>query len=1221
MMSSNTVNKSLFEFFDNLGVKSQAKRSESCIALVQHLATQDAPKDFMYSLKRLIKGLGATREPLAKGSFTALVSLLDTFSTTVTSDTFLKLVNQEYGEVLSKKEEGEVHVGKALAYGAAIRGGLFSRSSNEHQKMMIKDLIHSGEKRSYLPSVVSSFLYDLIFTCDKSVLADIIWPVLEEEILNSKRFSCETLMLILSVYNRAPNVVKSKPIKVWLGFSLFSSESMELFAQKLIGECTPSTINHPIYDQLGQALCKGAKEPLLETFWTVSVNSVLTENKNKIVTHATIRMFTAIISQLTNKQQIGMLLMPSFISVLGRILSMPLSDRKSSEVYQMAQEALNLTKSALASEDVPEKVRLNVLCKIFFDTPELQSETLSGFASATFSDLLDNLGSKSVHELAKRFRSVIDGVSNVDGQALTNVYRRIAVQQFARLMSHSACNDDWDWKTKQVVFLLDRAIFIQETPSTINSGLAHTLKECFFSALDQKFPNLETFLGVLSQAVTHVNGKLSPKSMRTPLSSEALDSWHKMYGQVTRIEEKGTNKKSAIQIFHLLFLSMGLQLLSDPKLATSALDELHSCYQRMKSSKKRSSKIQDEPEWVEVTIDLFLSLLSHDSHLLRTIVGKAFPYLGQYLTVSAFCQILEVIDPKQNENPLTAVKDGDDASESESDSDSEEDDNISDAKQLNGKHKTKPENGSEGEDNDGEDEDEDDEDFDDIDEEEEETVNDKLRQEIRLALGNAASLTDTESVDLDDIDEEEGQRVDAALAAAFKTMKMSKGKSDKKEKKEEPVSHFRSRVLDLIEIYITKDPSMDICQECITPLLSLLDFCMKDARLKTVENKAKSILHKLTNVKKFSSMNGVNEEAIANQIELLAVKGFGNASTFLRLSNLIYECCAFLVRCSELVRSQSSKPDATLKDSPVVRIYKTLLLDFFTKRKSLLSIEMFKSVLNLRWNGWWYIAPSIIQYAFDSKVLLFRRGQALDLLIHFFRNSPMLSTANKLDALKKMVASIMDHTVQFLNTTEKDYRLNQHVPSVLRLVHRILNNPTIKPADTSTLSTALTSFCQRGAGIKKDTKRILRSLAQELGLDVKNLKEIKNFKNKSLSSRNNEEEHEVSGESDDADEVNGSAGVSRQKAKHSAPKGKGKKQKKLQRLAAMGQGLDSITFCDINSDVINGLEPEDDDDNVSESNHETSNNLKPNSRSHSKRKPKPAGVDDSQISKKKKKRN
>lgn len=1253
--SVNNVNKSILEVFGDLSVKSDVKRNNSCIALVQHLADnvddeseENVSKSLDYCLKRLVRGLGGTRQPQQKGYFTALVSVLDTFPV-ISGQHFIETVVKELGGS-KDAEEKESTMGMALAYGAAIRGGLFARSSTEQQKQIISTLFKCGKKKSYIPFASSSFLLDLIQTSDEHLLMDAVWPVLKDEV--SKPWvdqSLDTLAILLLVSNRAVNIVKSKTIQKWLGIPLLSPESMQHFAQKLVANSTSLTVKHPVYDEFCKSLSSPSNDNLLQSFWTVHVDNILaSSNKNKDL--AVLRILTILLKDMTNKQQIEVLVTPRVLDVIGRILRAPPAERKIfHELHTLAREAITTIGTTLSTDDVTDKIRLSVLKKILFDSGNLQYEKQTGTHIAI---LLENkLTKKGVVKLAKQFKEVVDGTSLTNGKVWTNKDRKFAAQQLTRLIGHQACNSEIEWKVEQLLFLLHRGIFRQDSSSTIGVELAGTLRHCFFRALDQKFSNIDTMIGVLSQIVQHIHEQLvkqekATQTVRIPFSKEASLAWRKMLKTISQLESKNVsngNKESAERIFHVLFLFMGLQLISDPDMAAGSLQELHSCYDRVKSGKQDSK--QEEPQWVEVTIDLFLSLLSHDSHLLRTIVGTVFPHLSKHLSVSAFYQILEVLDPDQNENPLTSATDADDSND-ESSSDDEDNSETVTQKNVNGKGKLQ-ENSSEensDEDNDDSESNENDEsddpdkendvddgfeDFDD-DEDMDETINDKLRQEVRYALGNAASLTDTESVDLDDIDEEEGQRMDTALSQAFKNLRQSRSskKSKKQLKSEEAVTHFRNRVLDLVEIYISREPSMDICLECITPLLSLLAFSMKDVHQKPLEMKTKSILHKLTSLKKFSSMGGVNEQSLAELIKSLAGKGVRSATTFLGLADLISDCCTFLVRCSELIRSQSSNQQSLAKKNLVADVIESLFIDFCTKRDTLLPNNMFKSVINLQWNGCWSIAPVIVQHAFDSKVRPFRRGQAIDLLSTFFRNNHLLNSADQKQkqALKKIVSSVIDNTIELLSS-ENDSgarvqpRQNHHLmASVLKLIQQLLARSDTKPANTSTLSSALDSFCQNCGGVPAETKKVLTSLSKLLSFDISSLRKVKKGKAENAAVLNGDSSDEETSDNEtvfNKQNQNGNArggddGIQR---KQNLPKGKNRKDKKLHRMALMGKGLDSVTFSSVNDSLLNGREP-DDEDTLADNSFSKINGSKSEKMSSFKRK---SVSSDSQTPKKKKK--
>lgn len=132
--------------------------------------------------------------------------------------------------------------------------------------------------------------------------------------------------------------------------------------------------------------------------------------------------------------------------------------------------------------------------------------------------------------------------------------------------------------------------------------------------------------------------------MRTPLSDAASDAWKRV---INLIGNLGKNTKNAEILFHIINLHMSLQLFSDPEMAIMSINELQSCYERLNKKSKVQKQLinagaEEEPKWVEVVVDLLLSLLSRDNHLLRSLVDSVFPHICPYLTPSAVHQILAV---------------------------------------------------------------------------------------------------------------------------------------------------------------------------------------------------------------------------------------------------------------------------------------------------------------------------------------------------------------------------------------------------------------------------------------------------------------------------------------------------------------------------------------------------------------------------------------------------
>lgn len=476
--------------------------------------------------------------------------------------------------------------------------------------------------------------------------------------------------------------------------------------------------------------------------------------------------------------------------------------------------------------------------------------------------------------------------------------------------------------------------------------VAHN-KESFYRALDTKLESLGDLRTVLTSLVAYINETVFESSqvkLRTPLDDATKEAWVKMQKLVKKLQKDSKVGEKINAVFHIMDLHMGLQLFSDPEMAISAINELHSCYDHLREKKKRRSTVaDDEPEWVEVVVDLLLSLLSRQSHLLRSLVGCVFPHICPHLTANAIHQILAILDVKSGKNPLTSSKkDGD---ESESDDEDDENDGEKDSEDEDDEEENSDET---------EIEDESDMDIEESDVEDE-TVTDRLRLAVSQALGDVAMQTDDEDIDVDNIDEEEGKRLDESLAAAFKLLKeMRKTQLKKQEKNAQELTHFRIRVIDLLESYLDNGPSMALALDTLVPLFTLLEFCIKDPHQKPLENRVRTCLKKLSTVKKFQSVEDVDAELLTTVLKALIEKGERSAAVCQEMGDKLAQCCVFLVRCSQQIEASTDS---------FIRIFGENLTAYFKKRDCILPAILFKSLLQLCWVGNWHLAPLLVSFS------------------------------------------------------------------------------------------------------------------------------------------------------------------------------------------------------------------------------------------------------------------
>uniref|UniRef100_A0A8D8V6P7 Myb-binding protein 1A n=2 Tax=Cacopsylla melanoneura TaxID=428564 RepID=A0A8D8V6P7_9HEMI len=244
-----------------------------------------------------------------------------------------------------------------------------------------------------------------------------------------------------------------------------------------------------------------------------------------------------------------------------------------------------------------------------------------------------------------------------------------------------ACGDSEEqaWKYEQVEYVFDLALGV----SPWNHELAAAYKKALFSLLGHQLHHelLEQLVHHANQLV--VNGQTKNMKMTPEISacwSQCQDMITKLKKKIasaagksskTSIDSAAGSKKSILIAFHTMYLQLCLYLFLDNSISIDVIEELNHCYERFDEKQKKTSTVDsEEPHWIEVVTELFLSLLSKESQLLRHLVGKVFKLLVPTLTVQTVQQILQVLDPSKN--PLK----GDGLEESDDEDDNEDEDNA-----------------------------------------------------------------------------------------------------------------------------------------------------------------------------------------------------------------------------------------------------------------------------------------------------------------------------------------------------------------------------------------------------------------------------------------------------------------------------------------------------------------------------------------------------------------
>lgn len=739
-----------------------------------------------------------------------------------------------------------------------------------------------------------------------------MWPTMKKELSRPwERHTCNTTHFLLVAHAKYPDLVDAN----FLQATLKTPEILTPLAYKHLGRLywgstALTAITHPAYDALSRFLLS-VKRKTLVSFWTIEINESLAA-PNKIKEVVTLKLLTDFLSATStggdsepiDVKTLLKLITPQFIKMIMSSLKR-LKQQKHDVLltfYEEFFEALNKYFGTI-SDDTG---RVEILQKFILHPGLILIEKY--LPQKTVHQLITKLGRDGVAALFDVYKSVFLARLPKDPKdenvQWLNIERHHAAQMMQYLLGQKCVQHDLDWRIEQLKFLLTVSLFNvsstgeavkkEQVSAVLTKELWQNIKSIFYASLQMKLSNLKDEKRVLLALVEHANvilaKKNSSKFLKEALTENVLKSWTQMLETV----HSSTSSKKLTLTFHILFLHMGLQLFREPDMAQVAIADLIKCMEKTETIKKQkkarksiSGDDEEEPEWIEVVIDLFLHLLSQNTSFLRNVVNSVFPHLCPNLTLTSVHQVLAMLDMKDGKNPLSSATDAVDDDDEGSDEDVEMN---SEAEQST------------------DEEDDDDEDNDEAIEEDEGTVSDQLRNAVSTALGATIPVdTDADSVDLNDMKDEEAERLDEALSAAFQLMKKSgssaSGNSKKKSKKERTtnttVMHFRIRVLDLIEIYLKTNAALSITLEIMLALFNMIEYCT-DGDLKPLSDKVDRVLKRLLALRNFENVDDVTPVHLRDLLKSLVEKKV-NPITLSAHNQLLSKSFGFLISNSQLV--------------------------------------------------------------------------------------------------------------------------------------------------------------------------------------------------------------------------------------------------------------------------------------------------------------------------------
>ncbi|XP_058821973.1 uncharacterized protein LOC131683736 [Topomyia yanbarensis] len=1169
------LDKTVFKFFNNFISEDEQIRIQGAYDLITFLCEGDGvdqkEKERSYALKRLVRGVGSNNNASRAGFFTALVGYLQQVKNTPYCPTIteiFELVKSELSDTDKGNEDKqtklELKVGKVSICGAIVTADLIQSASDLELQTVVKTLKKGAHKM--VTSLAMVYLSELVQKVDSKKFTKIVWPIFEPMInVPKEQHSMDTLLFLLTASTNHKKSVNQQFFENNFGCpKLLHVNNYEYLAMLLMDIKHTLAINHPFYDTFVDHL---VKKNLVAEFWTHGLDKVLQKDDSvyKFKDIVSLRVLITIINKLTDFSVVPVLLSPGLMTmIINRIKNFNQLSEDVRDLYQEAFETLNKCYANISDE----QCKLQIFEKLINSPSSILIEKYA--SNKTVQHLLATMNDgASVQKVAALLKEMVLAQTSTD---LLNSERVHAAQALQKLLSHRVILPEEEWSIGMVKFFLNLGVFYssdgvkilkssKSQNSAITSELVPTMKTMFFNCLEHKHSKLTKEKSFLLSIVDHVENILQSvgnKSLRTPLSEDNLQLWHRMH-EIVHTKDK-LNKKLAT-VFDILMMYMGLHLFSDPELAKSSIAELESVMKRVQSKRTSKSKsmmengrndLNEEPEWIEVVVDLFLNLMSQNSHLLRKVIGHVFPHLSGKLTLTAFNQILSVINLKDKINPLTAAE-HENGEEEAAQAFNDDDSSVEDS---NGDMTDDDEKQSE---SDNEDETE----F--TDDEDDEKVTDKMRMTIHAALGGANPETDTESVDLDTMNEEQGRKLDEALAAAFKMFKQSKQSKPTKaeERVETTLTHFRMRVFDLIDIYLKNSPNMIICLELMLYVFEMLPVAIKDPKHKQILDRYRHIFNSLTKIKQFNvDATDVSPEQLSQILTDLMEK-VAKGSYFPEKNQYLTKACQFIVICSQLIDQNVLGAQNTNIDKIFCKYLKTFIPD----RNPPLTLNVFQCLFRMNWVGNWRLAKVLAENGLQNKVRIVRKTQTLQLLKELMKNRRFVSV--NLQASQKALKSIASCLVQYIGEQQQVDTIAQNefselVQLLLELHSFQRQHPEAQIISWEQVGPQVQTL--RRINLNSQTMNHYVRLCKLLHIEpIRNVK-IKNKKDTTETTKKSGQKPKVNGEKNVADEDAATEVPTTNetvKRKRTGSSSKQKRLKKEERLRVASEGLESLSFVNV----------------------------------------------------------
>ncbi|XP_069338203.1 myb-binding protein 1A isoform X3 [Eulemur rufifrons] len=971
--------REFLDFFWDIAKPQQETRLEATEKLLEYLRTRPQGSEMKYALKRLITGLGVGRETARPCYSLALAQLLQSFED-IPLCSILQQIQEKY----------DLHQVKKAMMRPALFGNLFGVLALFQSGRLVKDqeaLMKSVKllqvlalHYNHLQEQPQKALVDILSEVPETMLQEILPKVLKGD-LNMTLGSPERLELFLLAQQKVPAKLENMMGSV----NLFSDENVPRLVNVLRMAATSVKKERKLPPVALDLLRLALKEDKFPRFWMEVVEQGLLKKQSWPVSYLCFRLL-GVALPLLSKEQLQMVMRGDLIRHYGEHMvtaKPPNQFRFGPEMDKYVgtflegcrddperQLAVLVAFSSVTNQGLPVVPTVWRVVQ-FLSPPALQSyvawlqdmflqpnlDSLVDFSTANQKKAQDaslHGPERAVFRLRKwlihRLVSIVDNVHLEKEDAL--------VEQVAR-------------------FCLFHSFFVTKKPTSqipetkqqfsvpLESQSREVVSNAFFSLLQTLSTHFkqtpEQTQGGQSWAyrlVQWANKLLSHRSVTTalPFTTQQRQAWDRMLQTLRDLEAHSAEARAAA--FQHLLLLVGIHLFKSPAESCDLLGDIQTCIGKSlgeKTRRSRSKAINSQgPPWVEVLVEILLSLLAQPSHLMRHVARSVFGHICSHLTPHALQLILDVLNPETSQEEDENVVVTDDSDEKQLENAEDESDDNEDNKNAESEDESEEEEESEEEDRDGD-------------------VDQGFREQLMAVLQAGKALGGTDSEDEEELGDEAMMALDQSLASLFAEQKLRiqarREEKNKLQKEKMLRRDFQIRVLDLIEVLVTKQPENPLVLELLQPLLRIIRRSMRTSssqqEQELLHKTARIFTHHLCRARRYCHNLGDLVETLHTQVEQLVQQASRQADSSVALYH--FNASLYLLRVLKgnsgegCAPEMQKNPRASTDTSPkprgpqtascldlnlVTPVYSSALSSFLTKRNSPLTVPMFLSLFS-----------------------------------------------------------------------------------------------------------------------------------------------------------------------------------------------------------------------------------------------------------------------------------